>query len=293
MAFAFVCLLRMRGQDAKDAVNPLERFDSLAQSLARYDRAAVAFSGGVDSMLVLMAAKRSLGSFAAAVTVSSPLLPSGVLREAKEMASEIGVEHIVIDLDPIGDNSFQTGGTRRCYFCKKLTLKGMLRAARAAGFPSLVDGTNGDDSLSERPGLVALKELGVASPLAELGFTKEEVRSALKALGSAKFNKPSQSCLATRIAPDKRVELKDLERIDRAEATVKRFGFDHVRARLLSEDRVRIETGDDGSFSAPSDDEAKGLLVSLKRLGFNHIDFPAGWAMPLPQDYGVEDCSTG
>lgn len=246
-------------------------YDSLVKRIASLESTLVAFSGGADSLLVLTAAKEALGVGAIGVTAASPLLPSGELETAMKMADTLGVKHLIIEIDPLGDEDFLENSKKRCYFCKRLILSKMMETASSVGASALIDGTNSDDLLDDRPGLLALKEFGVLSPLAELGISKSEVGIILKTMGSPFWNKPPQSCLATRIGDGQRITSELLGRIDRAEATIKGLGICHVRVRSLGPKSAKIEL-DFGSLAKLAERITRAkLLADFSALGFDRL----------------------
>ncbi|RLF22900.1 MAG: ATP-dependent sacrificial sulfur transferase LarE, partial [Thermoprotei archaeon] len=160
----------------------------------------VAFSGGVDSSVVLATAVIALGSEKViAVTAISPTYPEEDLEWAKRIVKLLGVKHILVKTDELSDPNFIRNPPNRCYFCKKSLIDRLMRIAREHHAKVIVEGTNASDLTGHRPGFLALKEAGVRSPLAEVGITKEEVRAIAKALGLPNWNKPSMACLASRI----------------------------------------------------------------------------------------------
>ncbi|MDF2956687.1 MAG: ATP-utilizing enzyme [Candidatus Alkanophagales archaeon MCA70_species_1] len=171
-------------------------------------RAAVAFSGGVDSFLVAFAARR----VADAVTIDSEFVHRRSLKEAKELARKFGIVHKTIKISVL-DGEIARNGRERCYLCKRKVFK----AIRDAGYSVILDGTNSSDIKEERPGLKALEEFGVISPLAELGLSKDDVRRLVSEIDESVAGKPPESCLATRIPLNERITLERLRRVEKAE----------------------------------------------------------------------------
>ncbi|MDI6799458.1 MAG: ATP-dependent sacrificial sulfur transferase LarE [Actinomycetota bacterium] len=260
-------------------------YDSLVKRIASFESVLVAFSGGADSLLVLAAAKEALGFGAIGVTAASPLLPSGELEAAMKMAATLGVKPLIVEIDPLGDEDFLESGKKRCYFCKRLILSKMMETASKVGASTLIDGTNSDDLLDDRPGLLALKEFGVLSPLAELNMGKSEVRMILKTMGSPFWNKPPQSCLATRIGDGQRITSELLGRIDRAEAAVKGLGISHVRVRSLGPKSAKIELDFGGLTKLAERMIQANLLADFSSFGFDRLFIceKGGEALALPQ----------
>ncbi len=169
----------------------------------------VAFSGGVDSSLVAKAAFDVLKDNATAAIAISEILPPGELENAIKIAEEIGIELIAFEHKL--PEEFYKNTTKRCYYCKKTMMQNILEIAEEIRAKTVVDGTNADDLRSYRPGIKALRELGIRSPLAELGITKPEVRRLAKRLGLSNYNKASESCLATKIPYGMRITKRRLE----------------------------------------------------------------------------------
>ncbi|MEM3943552.1 MAG: ATP-dependent sacrificial sulfur transferase LarE [Thermofilaceae archaeon] len=232
----------------------------------------VAFSGGVDSSLVLKAAAEALGpSQVYAVTVESPLHPASEIRVAREVASRLGVNHVVVRGDELEDDNVVSNPPNRCYYCKKRIVAKMKEVAARVGAVAIVDGTNAEDLMGHRPGLKALREEGVRSPLLELGFTKSEVRAAARALGLPNWDKPSAACLASRIPYGVRITVDKLSRIERAEELVRAItGARVVRVRDHG-DVARIEVGREERKLLFSEDIMDALARELKSLGWRYV----------------------
>ena len=191
----------------------------------------VAFSGGVDSTLLLKVAKDVLGERAIAVTSISETLTDWEREEAEEIARALGTEHVLIHTSEIEDERFRKNTVDRCYHCKKVLFKELKDLAAARGIGFVADGTNADDLRSGRAGLRALKELGIRSPLAEAGLTKEEVREISGRLGLRTAEKPSNACLASRIPFNEEITKEKLERVKRAEDALRALGAEQLRVR--------------------------------------------------------------
>ncbi|MDD3172840.1 MAG: ATP-dependent sacrificial sulfur transferase LarE [Herbinix sp.] len=232
---------------------------------------AIAFSGGVDSSLLLQIAC-NVGQKAnrpvLAVTFETKLHPHGDLEEAREIAINLGALHKTIVVDEFTDSEIMNNPVDRCYRCKKLLFKSLIDYATNKGYTYLIDGSNYDDLSSYRPGMRALAELGIHSPLLELQITKKQIRSLAAKLGVASSDKPSAPCLATRLPYGTRFDYDLLNRIDQGEQFIKSLGFYNVRLRL-HQDIIRIEV-DQESFSHFLD--YKDCIINrLKELGFVYI----------------------
>ncbi|MBI4818242.1 MAG: ATP-dependent sacrificial sulfur transferase LarE [Deltaproteobacteria bacterium] len=218
---------------------------ALYAQMAELREVLVAFSGGVDSSLVLKVAKDVLGDRARALIARSPSLPARELDEAFRIAAEIGVPLEVVATKELATEGYVANAPDRCYYCKS-ELFDVTKARVAAGSAIVVDGVNADDLGDHRPGLLAGRERGVVHPLAEAGFTKDEVRHLSKKLGLSTWKKPQLACLASRVPYGTRVTPERLGRIERVEDALRDLGCFDVRARLVSgnDDLVRIEVGD-------------------------------------------------
>lgn len=195
-------------------------------------RVALAFSGGVDSAFLLRAALDA-GADVTAYYVKSAFQPEFELNDAKRLAAELGAKMRLIDLDVLCDAEITANPANRCYYCKKRIFTAIAEAARSDGYDVLVDGTNASDDAADRPGIRALQELSVRSPLRECGITKAEVRNLSRKAGLFTWDKPAYACLATRIPTGETITAEKLQKTERAEAFLERLGFRDFRVRLL------------------------------------------------------------
>jgi len=243
----------------------------IMERLVREGSVIVAFSGGTDSSVVAELAHRALGHKALAVTVDSPLLPSGELEVAKRVAEQIGIKHLVIKLNELEIPGFSSNPPDRCYLCKKFRFEELRGLATENGFRTIVDGTNLSDLGEYRPGLKAAKELGVYSPLLEADLSKEDVRRLAQLLGFTTARKPAATCLATRIPYNNRLTTEQLARIDRAESYIRSItGVKILRVRA-HDNLVRIEVGT-GEQSLFYDTEISSRVAQrLKELGYEFV----------------------
>lgn len=193
--------------------------------------AAVAFSGGVDSTLLVRVCKEVLGDNILAITAASAAYPESETAFAQELANMLGVKHITLTTDELADEQFAANPPDRCYFCKKALFGKLQDIAAAHGLPVLLDGTNVDDSGDFRPGARAAQELGVRSPLREAGLTKNDIRSLLKEYGLPNWNKPSFACFATRFPYGERITKEKLDQVGQAETYLRQLGFTQLRVR--------------------------------------------------------------
>ncbi len=207
---------------------------TLEQFFKAHPRGAVAFSGGVDSAYLLYAAGQA-GAAVKAYYVKTAFQPRFELEDARRMAMELGAALEVLEADILSDSEVSANPPERCYFCKKRMFRRLMEAAGADGFPEIFDGTNASDDAADRPGMRALAELGIRSPLRECGLTKAEIRARSRAAGLFTWDKPAYACLATRIPTGEALTAEKLERTERAEAYLASLGFWNFRVRCMGE----------------------------------------------------------
>ncbi len=249
---------------------------------------AIAFSGGVDSSLLLKIAcdmGKKTNHPVLAITFETQLHPHGDLEEAKVAALSFGALHKIIYIDEFTDREITNNPIDRCYRCKKLLFQSLIDYAHKEGFNYLVDGSNYDDLNSYRPGMKALKELGIHSPLLTLQITKKEIRSLAARLDIAASTKPSAPCLATRLPYGTPFDFELLNRIDLGEKYIKSLGFYNVRLRL-HEDILRIEI-DKEDFSHFLDHRT-AIIKKLKELSFLYITLDLEGFRSGSMDYKIK-----
>jgi pyridinium-3,5-biscarboxylic acid mononucleotide sulfurtransferase len=211
----------------------------LGEILRGYGKAAVAFSGGVDSSYLCKAAREELGDGAIAITIVSPMLPKSELGDARKVACLVGIRHILVESPEI-EEVVAVNPKDRCYHCKKREFASIAAAARKEGVSLVLDGTNVDDEGDYRPGMRAIAELGVASPLREAGLGKEEIRELSRRSSLPTSEKPAFACLASRIPYGERIDAAKLGRIEKAEDFLRGLGLRQFRVRSHG-DLARIE----------------------------------------------------
>jgi uncharacterized protein len=251
----------------------METFNKLLEWFIKNgrDRAIVALSGGVDSAVVALAAKKALDNGAIAITADYKTLAGEELAAAWRVAREIGIKHKVIEYNELENTSFVKNDTMRCYYCRTELGQHLADEARRAGVLLVVDGTNIDDLTDYRPGIKALRENGVRSPMIELGIGKTEIREIAKSFELSVYDKPSNACLASRIPTGSEVTHEKLQRIENAEAIVKAiFGVRQVRVRDHG-DLARIEVGRDELHKMFDVDKLAILDNKLKELTFKFV----------------------
>ena len=204
---------------------------TLEQFFHQVPRAALAFSGGTDSAFLMWASKR-YGCDLRAYYIKTAFQPAFELEDACRLAKELDVPMTVIELDVLAVEKAAENGPRRCYYCKKALFTQLRQAAADDGYIVLLDGTNASDDAGDRPGMVALRELEVRSPLRECGITKAEVRRLSREAGLFTWNKPAYACLATRIPTGTTLTAEMLTKVERAEAAMAGLGFTDFRVRV-------------------------------------------------------------
>jgi pyridinium-3,5-biscarboxylic acid mononucleotide sulfurtransferase len=231
----------------------------------------IALSGGVDSAVVAMAAKKALDKNAIAVTADYNTLSADELKSAKKIAKEINIEHKVIKYNELDNIEFVKNDSLRCYHCRTELSTYLLKEARQMNVHLIVDGTNTDDLTDYRPGIKALRENGILSPLVELGINKQNVRNIAKSNNLSVYDKPSNSCLASRIPHGMPITFEKLKRIETAESLVKSiFKVKQVRVRD-HQDIARIEVGREEIKDMLDTVKFSEIDSKLKDLGFKHI----------------------
>lgn len=206
----------------------------LRQFFAENPKVALGFSGGVDSSYLLYAGIRC-GAQVKAYFVKSVFQPAFELEDAQRLAAQLDADFEVIEADVLADRQVASNPANRCYWCKQQVFNALKDRARAAGYETIIDGSNASDQAEDRPGMQALDELGVRSPLRECGLTKGEIRRLSKEADLFTWNKPSYACLATRIPTGRLLTAELLQRVEKAEEALFALGFSDLRVRLLEE----------------------------------------------------------
>ncbi|MCS6292917.1 MAG: ATP-dependent sacrificial sulfur transferase LarE [Nitrospira sp.] len=242
----------------------------LREIFAAMDSVLVAYSGGIDSTVVLKVAYDQLLDRAVGVTAISPTFPAVELDSATRVAKEIGVRHELVQTDQLMIPAFTENDANRCFHCKTdlYQLLGKLRETRATAV--IVDGTNLDDLGDDRPGIKAAREWGVRSPLVEANLSKAEIRSLAKDLGLSNWDKPAAACLSSRIPRGITITREKLSRVEQAEEVLLAEGFRHCRVRDHGE-IARIEVGQDELARIIEGERGTRISRRVKKLGFRFV----------------------
>ena len=248
----------------------LKKEEKLRELIKSYKRVAVAFSSGVDSTYLLKVASEELPGNVIAVTASSCSFPKRELEEAKAFCNMNQIPHVIVESEELEIEGFRQNPKNRCYLCKHELFEKILQIAEQNGVHAVLEASNMDDNGDYRPGLVAVKELGIKSPLREAGFYKEEIRRRSKELGLSTWNKQSFACLASRFVYGETIDEEKLAMVDKAEQLLLDLGFHQLRVRI--HDRLaRIEVNPEEFYKLIEEPTRTKIYDAFQEYGFTYI----------------------
>ena len=247
-----------------------EKYENLKNYLASLQSVACAFSSGVDSTLLLKIAHEVLGENVIAVTLASNLFPKRELKESKDFCENNNIKQIILNFNELEIEGFKNNPENRCYLCKKELFSRILKIAEENNLNYVIEGSNLDDISDYRPGLQAIKELNIKSPLRFAEFSKSEVRQLSWELGLKTFNKPSFACLASRFVYGETITDENLKMVENAEQLLLDLNFKQLRVRI-HDNLARIEILPEDFQKIIQEDIRNKIYSNLKNLGFDYV----------------------
>ncbi len=247
-----------------------EKRERLIDELKKLESVCVAYSGGVDSTFLLAVAHEALGEKAHAVIASSPTYPRREFTEAVGIAEKLGIAYSVVETDELEDPGFVTNPPSRCYACKTTLFHAVKEVADQKGFTHILIGNNADDTGDYRPGIAAAAKLGARSPLMELGFTKNEIRTLSREMGLPTWNKPAMACLSSRIPYGQEINVEKLSRIEKSENALRDMGISQLRVRDHGE-VARVEVSPDDIEKLTRKEVREKIVEALKKAGYAYV----------------------
>lgn len=246
-----------------------KKYEKLKEYFKELGKVAIAFSSGVDSTFLLKAAHDTLGDKAVAITAKSNVFPKREWQEAEAFCKKEGIKQLVVEADQLSMEDFRANPYDRCYICKKALFTKFIEVANENGFSNILEGTNIDDLGDYRPGIRAIEELQIKSPLRMMGFRKAEIRELSEKLGIETFDKASFACLASRFPYGETITEEKLLKIEKAEDYLLGLGLKQIRVRIHGEDVARIEI-EDRDIKKVLDNRIE-IDTCLKDFGFKYV----------------------